>query len=305
VRLPARSQVQFLNLVADALPDDLLGFHLALGSDLREIGLLYYVLASSDTVVEALRRAVRYSVLVNEGLYQQCVVGRHLTVVFEYIGVGRHLDRHQAECWMLLIVRMLRELTGTRLSARRVSFVHARTKTPTEFIPYFGRDIKFGARADEISFAASVGKAPVVSADPYLNKLLVRHYEEALSRRPPGRGSIRASVESAIVPLLPHGEATIGEIARQVGLGPRTLARRLSAEGLSFSAVLGQLRLDLAKRHLADGDMSISEIAWLLGYQEVSAFSKAFKRWTGNAPRLLRGGTRHGRRRAEGEDRRR
>jgi AraC-like DNA-binding protein len=61
-------------------------------------------------------------------------------------------------------------------------------------------------------------------------------------------------------------------------------------EGLTFSVLLRQLRLDLANRYLADGDTSISRIAWLLGYQEVSAFSKAFKGWTGKAPRATRAG---------------
>ena len=97
-------------------------------------------------------------------------------------------------------------------------------------------------------------------------------------------------VENAIVPLLPHAEVRIGEIAHRLGLGQRTLARRLNDEGLTFSALLGRLRHDLADRYLADGDTSISQIAWLLGYQEVSAFSKAYKRWTGKAPRAMRTG---------------
>ena len=95
-------------------------------------------------------------------------------------------------------------------------------------------------------------------------------------------------VENAIVPLLPHAEVRIGEVARRLGLSQRTLARRLNEEGLTFSALLGRLRHDLADRYLADGDTSISQIAWLLGYQEVSAFSKAYKRWTGKAPRAMR-----------------
>jgi AraC-like DNA-binding protein len=288
VRLAARDQIRLLNLIADALPDDLLGVHLAQHCDLREMGLLYYVLASSETVIEALRRAVRYAVLVNEGVLHQSIVGRQIRVAFKYVGVSRHVDRHQSEFWMVLLVRVLRQLTGVRVSARRVRLVHARQKTPDELASFFGGDIKFSAAVDEISFAGTIGSARVVSADPYLNKLLVGYYEDALTRRRPGRGSFRAMVENAIVPLLPHAEVRIGEIARQLGLGPRTLARRLNEEGLSFSALLARLRHDLADRYLAEGDTSISQIAWLLGYQEVSAFSKAYKRWTGKAPRAMR-----------------
>jgi AraC-like DNA-binding protein len=290
IRLAARDQIRLLNLVAEALPDDLLGFHLAEHCDLREVGLLYYVLASSDTLIEAVRRTVRYGVLANEGVFQQCTVGKSIAVSLRYVGVSRHVDRHQSESWMLLIVRMLRQLTGLPLSASRVRFMHTRSRTPAQFAPYFGADVKFGAPVDEISFAATVGSAPVVSADPYLNRLLVRQYEQALVHRRPGRGSFQSMVENAIIPLLPHAEVRIDEIARRLGLGQRTLARRLSAEGLTFSELLRRLRLDLAHRYLADGETSISQIAWLLGYHEVSAFSRAFKRWTGKAPREARTG---------------
>jgi AraC-like DNA-binding protein len=290
VRLPARDQIDLLNLVADALPDDLLGVHVAQQCDLRDMGLLYYVMASSETVIEALRRAVRYAVLVNEVVLQQCIVGRQIRVTFKYVGVSRHLDRHQSEFWMLLIVRVLRQLTGLRVSASRVRLVHARQKTPRELAPFLGGDIRFGASVDEISFAGPIGSARVIGADPYLNKHLIAYYEDALSRRRVSRGSFRALVENAIVPNLPHAEVRIGEVARRLGLSQRTLARRLNEEGLTFSALLGGLRHDLADRYLADGDTSISQIAWLLGYQEVSAFSKAYKRWTGKAPREMRSG---------------
>ncbi|WP_065751919.1 helix-turn-helix transcriptional regulator [Bradyrhizobium paxllaeri] len=68
----------------------------------------------------------------------------------------------------------------------------------------------------------------------------------------------------------------------------RTLARALAAEGLTFSALLDQYRMDLAKAYLTHGELTISQIAWLLGYREVSTFTHAFKRWTGTTPRQLR-----------------
>jgi AraC-like DNA-binding protein len=71
-------------------------------------------------------------------------------------------------------------------------------------------------------------------------------------------------------------------------MSQRTFARRLSLEGLSFSELLQNLRRDLAERYLADQHLSISQVAWLLGYEEVGAFSHAFKRWTDKTPRQAR-----------------
>jgi len=85
-----------------------------------------------------------------------------------------------------------------------------------------------------------------------------------------------------------HGKARAGEIARKLGLSRRTLARRLSSEGLTFGGILQHLKSALAERHLADETLSISEFAWLLGYQDVNAFTHAFKRWTGRAPSSTR-----------------
>jgi AraC-like DNA-binding protein len=96
------------------------------------------------------------------------------------------------------------------------------------------------------------------------------------------------AVENAIVPLLPHGKVRASEIAARLGLSQRTCARRLAAEGLTFSQVLLGLRGDLARRYLSDPHLSISRIAWLLGYQEVSAFTHAYKHWTGKTPRQAR-----------------
>ena len=98
----------------------------------------------------------------------------------------------------------------------------------------------------------------------------------------------RAGVENAIAPLLPHGKANVEAVAQQLAMSPRTLARRLSEEDTSFSDVLEGLRNDLAARYLAGKEFGIAQIAWLLGYQETSAFSRAFKRWTGKAPRDIR-----------------
>jgi AraC-like DNA-binding protein len=286
--ITVQSQIKFLNLAASALRDELLGFHLAQVPDLRSTGLLYYLFASSETLLEGVQRIARYSSIVNEGILQSCTCATEFRVSFRYHGVSRHLDRHQIECWTAGLVRMCRELTGLRVVPSRIRLVHQRPQPQTnELTRFFGTEIEFGAATDEIAFPRHVAEARIRSADPYLTKVLLEYCEEALSHRKRS-GSFRARVENAIVPLLPHGKAHVDEVARQLAMSPRTLARRLSEEGTSFSHVLENLRNDLAARYLSEKEFGIAQIAWLLGYEETSAFSRAFRRWSGKAPRDVR-----------------
>jgi AraC-like DNA-binding protein len=288
LRLSVRDQIGFLNLVAGALQDDYLGFHLAELPDIRELGFLYYVSASSERLSDALQKLARYSGIANEGVSLKYVGGKTIGIRFEYVGVSRHLDRHQIECFAVLLVRLCRQLTGTRLVPARVRLMHRRDDKHSELIEFFGGKVEFGASIDEVAFAPAVKDMAIVSADHHLNKLLITYCEEALARQPSKRTPFRASVENAIVPLLPHGDATLDAIARQLGLSQRTLARRLALERLTFSAVVDDLKCNLAERYLADDGLSISQVAWLLGYQEVSSLTHAFKRWTGRSPRQAR-----------------
>ena len=285
VRLKVRSQIKLLELGAAALRDDFLGFHLARDVDLREIGVLYYVLASSEILNDALRRAVRYSGMTNEGISLKLNSAREVAITLEYVGIERRSDRHQIEFWLVSLVRLCRQLTNRRLVPRRIKVVHHRKSTPAEFRSLLGCEIEFGSSVDEIVFPETVNLMPIGSADPYLNDLLTKLCEDALAHRAPERTTLRSSVENAMAPLLPHGKARATEIARRIGMSHRTLARKLASEGLTFSEISEHLKADLARHYLRDGDLPISQIAWLLGYREVSAFTHAYKRWTGMTPR--------------------
>src|SRR5580704_12870870 len=288
MRIKVYEQIKFLDLAAKVLNDELLGFNIAQEFDLRELGLLYYVMASSDTLGDALQSAARYSIIMNEGvklIYQ----GNHeVAMVFEYTGVARHPDRHQIEFFITTLVRLCRQLTGRNLELSRVSLVHQRNAYTVELDRFFFCRVIFNDVADGISFPGTVKTLPITSVDPYLNRLLMRYCEEARSAKLIRRGDFRLLVENAIAPLLPHGKAQISEISRKLGLSKRTIARQLAFEGVTFTVVLDSLRYELAKRYLQENHLSISEIAWLLGYRESSAFSHAFKRWDGRTPKEFR-----------------
>ncbi|EIM29449.1 AraC family transcriptional regulator [Microvirga lotononidis] len=289
--MAADAQLAFLNLAADALRDDLLGFHLAREFELRQVALLYYVLASSDTLGDALARSERYSVIANESIVLSRMPDSRAGIRVSYVGVPRHADRHQMEFWITAIVRICRHLTGSDLRPVRIAMIHPRCAVSNAIEDYLECPIAFGAGTDEIAFARGAPRLRLENADPYLNKMLVRHCEEALVRRVRPAGPLQARVENAIAPLLPHGRARVDEVARSLGMSRRTLARHLAEENLTFTDVLERVRRDMAQHYLKDPGLPISRIAWLLGYQEASAFTNSFRRWTGMTPTEMR--TRH------------
>ena len=165
------------------------------------------------------------------------------------------------------MVRVVRQLTGLRLLPSRVQLTHRRPRANEELNQFFGTQVEFDTAADDLAFPHRVRRLPIVSADPYLNKFLVAYSEKALSRRHKDLSSFRSRVENAIAPLLPHGKARAGEVARQLGCSERTLVRRLAAEGVAFTEVLERLRIDLVQSYLADRSLAISRS---LGFLDIA-----------------------------------
>ena len=287
-RLDASAQVRVLELAAKELQDDCFGFRLAGRFELGEIGLLYYVMASSERLADAVQNAERYCAINNEGVRLRVSLDRMLVIGIEYLNIDRLSDRHHIEFWLVTLIRICRTVTSSRLAPKQIKLRHFRPQTPAHVRSFLGCEIDFAADSDEILFPKPIAALPVAGSDAHLNKLLIQYADEALSNRVSRRASIRSQTEEQIVQLLPHGKANASEIARRLGMSRRTLARALSAEGAAFSGVLETLRQALAKRYLRQRDLPISEIAWLLGYNEISSFTHAFVRWTGLTPKTFR-----------------
>ena len=287
-RLSVRSQIALLDEAAIALKDDCLGFTLARDFDPRELGLLYYVMASSQTLGDALKRVARYSKITNEALVFGYREGNRLIINLSYSGVPRHSDRHQIEFCMFAVLRICRVLTGQNLVPQHFSIAHHRSEGISEMARFVGTKVEFGADTDEFALNVDARELPLIHSDPYLNDLLLKYCEAALADRRGDMSQLRTRVENAISSVLPHGRVLVEDVARSLGMSERTLARKLSDEGLNFTEILQQLRRDLAVRYLDDRKLHVSKIAWLLGFHEVSAFTHAFKRWTGKTPSQMR-----------------
>lgn len=287
-RIGVGAQIKVLELAAKELRDEYLGFHLASGFELGEIGLLYYVLASSDRLADALRNAARYSGVMNEGVRLRLSLQGSTEIALAYENVDRASDRHQIEFWLVALVRVCRAVTGNRLAPRLVKVRHARPGEHPEFRAFLGCDVQFAADADVIEFPLLFSTLPIVGADVHLNKLLLHYADQALGRAPSQRNTVRSRVEDVVTQLLPHGRANASEVARRLGTSRRSLSRALSAEGTTFSEILDQLRAALAERYIKEEELPISQVAWLLGYSEISSFTHAFGRWTGMSPSQFR-----------------
>ena len=287
-RLSVQSQIRLLDEAAIALKDDCLGFTLARYHDPSEIGLLYYVMASSQTLGEALKRLARYSKVTNEALVFRYREGNRLIISLSYSGVPRHSDRHQIEFCMFAALRICRMLTGQNLVPQHFAISHHRSEAVPEMARFVGTEVEFGSDRDEFALNLDVRGLPLVHSDSYLNDLLVKYCEAALADRRGDMSQLRTKVENAIASVLPHGRVLVEDVARSLGMSERTLARRLSDEGLNFTEILQHLRRDLTVRYLDDRKLHVSKIAWLLGFREVSAFTHACKRWTGKTPSQIR-----------------
>ena len=140
-------------------------------------------------------------------------------------------------------------------------------------------------------FPAEALERSLPAADPTLTKLLQRQADELLARLPRVE-SIGDQVRRVIQEELRGGEPSMEQIARRLATTSSTLRRRLSGEGQSFRELLEKTRLELARAYLADPRLSITEVAFRLGFRDASTFFKSFKRWTGRTPADYRRGPR-------------
>lgn len=129
---------------------------------------------------------------------------------------------------------------------------------------------------------------PCPAADAALSQVIVRHAEGLLAALPDPSDSFANRLRRLISAQLASGGATLTAAAHALKLGERSLQRRLADDGLTFDAIVEEVRRELALRYLADPALAIGEIAYLLGYSEPSAFHRAFRRWTGRTPEAWR-----------------
>ncbi len=276
------------HLIAEATDDEAFGLRAAeqiQPATLHGLGLA--VLASS-TIYDVLKRLVRFASVLHTGI--ELRLNERGKLVDLDIGLARefespdHLkvDPLGEDFAMGVIVVMCRLTLGEYFSPIECQCRRPAPEDPDAFMALFGCPVSFGSRLVRITFVKSDINEQLASANPELARANDEQTETYLATYT--RVSASRAVVGKIVERLPDGPPSQKAIAEAMCVSNRTLQRKLKEEGTSFIDLLQDARLSLARKYLAQPQRSIVEIAYLLGFSEPSTFSRAFKRWTGQAP---------------------
>jgi AraC-like DNA-binding protein len=178
-----------------------------------------------------------------------------------------------------------RRFAGQSSMIRAVHVTHAEPPYRSEYERIFRVPVTFGSDRNALLIDESViARHPCPTPSKYVSAVLRDHAEELL-RKLDSSQTVRGRVENVLMNVLSSGDVTVDAVAGTLGLSRQTLFRKLSAEGVTFQQLLDELRHRLALHYLIAEKSSVQRTASLLGFSDSTAFSRAFKRWTGLRPR--------------------
>lgn len=292
-RVPIAQEDALWEAMAAATRDPYFGLHAAESVPEGSFDVMEYAIRTSATARAAIEAMIRYNRLVHDVAEIDLLDDRDpVLLTHRFRGHARGASLHAADFTVAVIVHALRQLTGTAWRPLHVALAHAPCDAPEGDAPYralLGCPVSFGATESCIHLDRAVLDLPVRSSNPGLHDVLRRHAESLLAALPRSDGLVERC-RDRIAEALPRGVPSLADMARALHMSPRTLQRRLDAEGVRFQALVDAMRRELAERYLGDARLSIAEVAYLLGFSEVSAFHRACKRWTGKPPGQLRRG---------------
>ena len=274
-----------------AVRDDGLPVHVARTFTIEHYAVLGFAVMTAASGREASARVVRFAALVTNhgGRWETEETAQALRVRWQRSGPRSLGHRVANESVLAEFLHVARQILGADLEALAVSFQHAAPADTRLHAEHFGVSPRWQAEADELVLP----KAILTAVPSFANPALSRHFEalaQRLMQEASGDLETTARVRTAILEALPDGEPASTAIAKQLGMSERTLRRALANEGKSFSALVEAVRKERAALLISDPRASLAEVAFSLGFSELSAFSRAFKRWHGRAPSEVRRG---------------
>ena len=285
------SQAEYRHAVCTALArsgDPALGLHMAEHADLGTYDVLGYLSTQSSCLREALTVAQRYTRIVKAGPQLELHETADSASVRIHLGNEDAPEmRLTAEFAQLCMLSLMRRYVGDNAQPLRVSFAYKTPAYRAEYTRLFAGREHFSQAFTGIEIPrAWLGRSQVCCSNELrtwlevrANQLLARA-EQAVSTADRVRGLLHAHAQRA--------QPTMEQVADDLGMSSRTLRRHLHAELVKFDDLVDEALAERAKHMLSNPDCSVQEVAYEMGFQTPSAFSRAFKRWTGAAPSTFR-----------------
>jgi AraC-like DNA-binding protein len=290
-RIPFANYIALMRAGQDLTGDRALGLHYGEGVDIAEVSVIGLIGQASETMTEAFRQLNRFVRLIveteNEG------GGDRFGIRADAAGLWMVDNRKNPNDFPELTESALAQLVcGPRRFddtpfVKAVHFTHQAPPHADEYTRVFRAPVVFGSDRNGLLIDATWASHKVARLPRYAFGVLTEH-ADALLKALESSKSMRGRVESLLMPVLHTGNASMDAVASQLGVSRQTLFRKLKAEGVTFAAVLDELRHRMAADYLGARKVSVNETAYLVGFSEPAAFSRAFKRWTGCSPGAMR-----------------
>lgn len=288
VRYPWKEARIAWSLASKLLDDPAFGLTIAQvwqPSDFHALGCAFM---ASATLREALNRLVRYNAVVYD-VISYSLVESDDHAILSYSPAHGELDEPAIleDTRWALILDACRRIYGADLDPLEVTFLHSEPSSAMdEFTEYFHCPLRFSQQVARMTFSAGIIDKTLPASNRELALTLDKTLSEYVVKL--HRDDIVSRTKSSISECLLSGKVNCQLVADALHLGPRSLQRKLAAEGTTFSKLVETVRHELAEPYLADGSFTLLEISYLIGFSEQSSFSRAFKRWTGFTPQEFR-----------------
>jgi AraC-like DNA-binding protein len=263
-----------------------LGLLIGQRNDLHALGLLGLLVKYSPDVESALRSLVRFFHQHASGAVPTfSVAGTKAMVGYETYVPGAEANDQIVDAALASAFNILRSLCGPDWNATEVRFAHRKPEDVRPFREFFRAPLIFDDEQNAVVFHSSWLQRHLPEDDPDLRRLLENH---VASLETQFGGDIPEQVRSILRTALLTGHGSVGQVAALLSMHSRTLHRRLAASGTSFRELADECRYAIARQLLTDTDADISRVANLLSYADSSAFTRAFRRWSGTTPAAWR-----------------
>ena len=250
--------------------------------DYRTLGLSW---KTAWSVRDIFLRSIRFLILITDkGDFDLRDRGIHSFFILNNRPVHRKGQAISNEVTFIVLLNIIREVTGVHLSPIRTSFKHAEPEDLKDYLQFFNGDVVFNQMENSMCFRRKDLEIPSIKADKSVHKFIVERLEEEKKGVEKIANLVVLDIENLIKEALPSGIPSILQIGKHMGMSRRTVARKLSEYGLSYRELIRKTQEELSKDLLQNHKLNIGEIAFQVGFSEQSAFNKAFKRWTGKSP---------------------